>query len=101
MSKSLGVGGNKGTNPHHHLEPPLMQITNHSFWIVETICPKFPISIAPLPIVINHHDAGWVAIAQNSRRICTNILFVLIVDQLNPRVVLRRSEEQRVRYFAV
>ena len=101
MPKSLGVGGNKGTNPHHDLEPPLMQVTNHSFWIVETIRSEFPISIALLPIVINHHDASRVAIAQNSRRICANILLVLIVDQLDPCVVLRRGEQQWVWYLAV
>ena len=78
-----------------------MQVTNHSFWIVETIRSEFPISVALLPIVINHHDTGWVAIAQDSRRICANILLVLIIDQLDPCVILGRSEQKRVRDFAV
>ena len=101
MPKSLGVGSNERTNPHHDLESPLMQITNHSPRIVETIRSEFPISVTLLPIVINHHDASRVAITQNSRSICADILLVLIIDQLNPCVVLRRSEQQRVRDFAV
>ena len=101
IAKSLRIGSHKGANPHHDLESARVQIANHAFWVLEAIRPESPIAIAFLPVVVDHHDPRGITIVNNGFGIGTDVLFILVVDQLNPGVVLRGREQERIRDFPI
>jgi len=79
-------------NPKHHLETLFVQGADHVFRVRESVCPEIPLSVILLPIVINHQHAGWKLVVPNGLGVFQDVGLILIVQQLNPGVVLRRRE---------
>jgi len=77
-----------------------MELFDHTFWILEFFAVKAPGAVALLPIVIDHEDANREAFADNILRVFENIIFILVVLQFNPGIVLRGGEKQGIGNFA-
>ena len=91
--KGLAVRAEVGTNPEHHLETLVVQRLHHAFGIGETPGMKLPHAVVLLPVVIDHQHAGGETVGQDVMGILANPVLTLIVDQLDPGIVLRFDKE--------
>ena len=60
-----------------------------------------PLAVVFLPVVVDHQHAGRQAVVHDGVRVLEHVPLVLVIHQLDPRVVLRRGEQRAVRQFAV
>ena len=89
------------THPQDHLEAHRMELVHHSLRIAEARRLEPPIAISRLPCVVDHQHARRQTVIEHRLRIREDILLVLMVRKLNPRVVLRCREEQEIRRLSV
>ena len=82
------VGRDKRTDPQHHLEALPMQAVNHGARVGKAFAFEIEIAIITLPIIVDHQDAGGQIIVEQVAGIGQNVVLVLVVHQLYPRVVL-------------
>ena len=61
---------------------------------------ELPHPVVFLPVIVDHQHAGGKAVGQDIVGIFADAVLTLIVDQLDPGVVLRLDEEQFVGDFA-
>ena len=66
-----------------------MELVHHGLWIWEFVHPKIKIAVVILPVVVNHENSDGETVFDNIFRVFFNVGLVLVVHQLNPRIVLR------------
>ena len=73
-----------------------MQAIDHGTRVGKAFAFEIEIAIITLPIIVNHQDAGGQTIGEQVASIGQNVVLILVVHQLYPRVVLRMREKQGV-----
>ena len=81
------------THPERHLEAHGVKLVHHRLRVVERRRVKLPHAISGLPRVIDHDHAGRQPGPHEPLGVLEHAFLVLVVVQLDPRVVLRRGEE--------
>ena len=66
-----------------------MQAIDHDTRVGKAFAFEIEIAIITLPIIVDHQDAGGQTIVEQVASIGQNVVLILVVHQLYPRVVLR------------
>ena len=77
-----------------------MELRDHALRIGEAPRIELPRSVAELPGIVDHEDARRKPVVEHGLRVGQDVLLVLEIGQLDPRVVLRRGEIQQLRFLA-
>ena len=89
-------------HPQHQLETQRVQLPGHRLGVGKTdriVGPGTVVAIGE-PVVVDHEHAGRHAMGQNAVGVVEHLLLAGPVLHLDPRVVLRRGEAQRIRNLA-
>ena len=77
-----------------------MELIDHALRIRESVRAELEVSVILLPVVVDHEDSGREAVVHDAVGIFQDILLVLIINELNPRIILRHAEEKVRRHGA-
>ena len=91
-----GVHSDVWAHPKHHLESHVVELAYHRLWIWEPRRVEAPVAVSRLPCVVDHQHARLDSVRDHRLDVRQDVLLVLVVGQLNPRVELRGGEEARV-----
>lgn len=85
------------THPKHNLVAESVKLVAHLLGVGEATRIELPDSVAELPGVVDHDDAAdGEAVLADRLGVGENILLVLVVRKLNPRIPLRLGDERQI-----
>ena len=87
------VHADVGAHPQHHLVAHCVKLVHHRLRVRKARWLEAPVAVSGLPRVVDHQNARRHAVRDHRLRIRKDVLLVLVVRQLYPRVELRCREE--------